>query len=298
MFHRVTKHITPATILALVALVFAVTGGAFAATDGSGSPGSPHATLTAGAAKAKPKTKAGPRGPAGPKGATGATGATGAAGPAGATGPGGPQGAAGNTGATGNNGENGKEGAAGAAGTSVKTTTIATKGSECEGNGGVKLTPGGAVCNGKEGTFGGQALPAGKSLTGVWAGSGYAGHAFSFTEPEEIGIVKVAVSLPLPVSPGIVASNARYIGVGEGENEEEAKWAPAIKEGKCKGDAETPVAAEGYLCVFGEEETNLTSHPEIELPLVSGTTVGFTVKQWIADKGRALMGGVWTVTAG
>ena len=39
MFHRVRRHLTPATFIALLALVFAVTGGAFAASShGGGAP--------------------------------------------------------------------------------------------------------------------------------------------------------------------------------------------------------------------------------------------------------------------
>ena len=116
MLSRIRKHLNPATALAFVALVFALTGGAFAATGGGSSPS--KATASAGgagssiatAAKAKAKTKAGPRGPAGPKGATGAAGATGATGPGGATGPSGAQGLAGTNGTNGTNGEPGKEG--------------------------------------------------------------------------------------------------------------------------------------------------------------------------------------------
>jgi Collagen triple helix repeat (20 copies) len=111
VFRALRKHINPASVLALTALVFAVTGGAFAAT-GSGGNGS-HARLTASASKAKPKAKAGPRGPAGPKGATGATGATGAAGatgPAGAKGENGAAGGAGSQGVQGSQGPQGPEG--------------------------------------------------------------------------------------------------------------------------------------------------------------------------------------------
>lgn len=124
MFQLLRRHINPATIMAFVALVFAITGGAFAATGSGGSGGNTsaktsasatHVTLTASAAKskAKPKTKAGPRGPAGPRGATGATGATG---PAGATGPGGPQGPAGTNGVNGEKGEKGEQGPKGETG--------------------------------------------------------------------------------------------------------------------------------------------------------------------------------------
>ncbi len=64
---RLTKHLSPATGIAFVALIFAVTGVSFAATGG-GSSSPAHATLIATVAKSKPKAKAGPRGPAGPAG--------------------------------------------------------------------------------------------------------------------------------------------------------------------------------------------------------------------------------------
>src|ERR1700735_4554795 len=116
MFSSIRKYLNPTTAVAFVALIFAMTGGAFAMnTSGSNArtgardaqlapSGSPLATAAKG--KAKSKTKAGPRGPAGPVGKTGATGPAGATGPTGATGPGGPQGPQGPAGANGTNGEN------------------------------------------------------------------------------------------------------------------------------------------------------------------------------------------------
>ena len=108
MFSRIRNrlHLTPSMAIAFVALVLALTGGAFAATPHGGG----GATATAAKSKAKPKAKAGPRGPAGPAGKTGATGATG---PAGATGPGGAAGAKGETGGAGVQGVQGETGATG-----------------------------------------------------------------------------------------------------------------------------------------------------------------------------------------
>jgi Collagen triple helix repeat (20 copies) len=172
MFSAIRKHISPTTVVAFMALVFAMTGGAFAASNGSGSGGrgakaTASTTPLASAAKSKAKPKAGPRGPAGPKGATGATGAAGpvgATGPTGATGPAGPQGPAGTNGTNGTNGENGKEGA---------------KGKE-----------------GPEGTFGGQTLPPGKTLKGHWAASGFGEAGY----PEATsGVAAGAVSYALPL---------------------------------------------------------------------------------------------------
>ncbi len=73
----------------------------------------------------------------------------------------------------------------------------------------------------------------------------------------------------------VLRGRVTFANVGMGENEE--------------------VVEEGYLCVFAEEETNLTTHPEIELPIVSRMTVGFYLRQLIANKGFAFMSGVWVV---
>ena len=128
MFQAIRKQITPATVLAFVALVFAVTGGAFAATGGGSGGGSSAKagasvtpTATAAKAKAKPKSKAGARGPAGPKGAMGATGATGPAGAQGAQGVAGAAGPKGETGSTGLQGPEGKEGKEGKTGPEGKS---------------------------------------------------------------------------------------------------------------------------------------------------------------------------------
>ncbi len=285
MFSVLRGRVTFANVGVVVALVFAMSGGAYAAGK----------FLITSTKQISPKVL---------KSLKGNTGPVGPVGPAGAAGPAGPAGPAGTAGAAGGKGEKGEAGSNGVSVASVESKSnkigpCKEGGSEFRSVGGTTFAcngeKGAAGAAGKNGTFGDEPLPAGKSLMGTWSGSGYAGSEFSFTSPEEIGLVKVSVSLADPVSPGLVLSNAEYVGVGEGENEEEAKWAPAIKEGKCKGDSEKPVAAGGYLCVFGEEETNLTSHPEIELPLVSGMTVGFNLKQWIANKGRAVMAGVWVV---
>ncbi len=171
MFQRVSKHITPATILASVALVFAVTGGAFAA---SGSGGNLPAKATAPAAhaataKKKPgsKGKAGPRGPAGPKGAAGATGATG---PAGATGPGGPQGPAG---ANATNGEKGEQGVQG------------IRGKEGE--------------RGETGASAFEPLPGERTETGLWA----------INTPSPSAYVPISFSIPL--SGELAAADVHFV---------------------------------------------------------------------------------------
>jgi hypothetical protein len=164
---RLKKHLTPSTAIASLALVFAVTGGAFAATGNRG--GSSHANATGGDAasqtlavvaksKAKSKTKAGPRGPAGPKGATGATGATGAAGPAGPTDATG----AGTPGTTGTEGKEGKPGASVTVGKATEKECKAGKGGATVSNASGSVP----ICNGTTGFT--ETLPAGKTETGVW----------------------------------------------------------------------------------------------------------------------------------
>lgn len=90
-------------IIAIIALVFAMTGGAIAA-NGGGS----NATTSA-------KAKKGPPGPKGPKGAKGDPG---------------PQGPAGANGKDGSNGTNGEDGAPGAAGPAGKNGTAGAVGPE------------------------------------------------------------------------------------------------------------------------------------------------------------------------
>jgi hypothetical protein len=224
MFQRIRKHLTPSTVIAVMALVFAVTGGAFAATGSSNGGGSgqgpAHATLTASAAKAKPapKGKAGPRGPAGAKGATGATGAPG---PAGATGPGGPAGAkgengvagvAGATGATGATGPQGEEGATGAAG--------------------------------KNGTTGfTSVLPPEKTETGAWTAKG--------------GEVFVPLSFNIPVEVPPTGETAAC-----GASEKGKLCVHFIQEGEvtpagCEGALGSAGAEPGNLCIFEAKELSL-----------------------------------------
>jgi Collagen triple helix repeat (20 copies) len=126
MFQRVRRHINPTTIVAFTALIFAMTGGAFA-MNGGGSPAKPTASTTlatAAKSKAKPKTKAGPRGPAGKNGTNGTNGMPGTAGAAGAKGETGPQGAQGPEGPQGSQGPAGGAGPQGPPGTTGFTKVL------------------------------------------------------------------------------------------------------------------------------------------------------------------------------
>jgi hypothetical protein len=94
MFSRIRRRLTYANVAMTLALVFAMSGGAFAAGK----------YLITSTKQISPKVLASL------KGAKGASGASGAAGPVGPAGPGGPQGPKGETGTAGTNGTNGEPG--------------------------------------------------------------------------------------------------------------------------------------------------------------------------------------------
>src|SRR4051794_23707361 len=151
-------------VISVIALVFAMLGGAYAANNSG----------TGGKATASAKAKRGPRGPKGPKGDTGP------AGPAGA------QGSKGDTGTAGVNGQAGAPGQDGAPGQSVTGTPIAVNGS-CGKKTGVKYTLGAAstnVCSGEDGQTGfTDLLPPGKTETGTWVIVDHGMAAISFNIP-------------------------------------------------------------------------------------------------------------------
>ena len=113
MLSRLREHFgTAGLVVAIMALVAALAGGAIAANGGSDD----------GQATASAKGKQGPRGK------TGKTGKTGPQGPAGPAGPQGPAGPKGDTGAPGSNGTNGTNGATGATGATGKNGAAGTPG--------------------------------------------------------------------------------------------------------------------------------------------------------------------------
>jgi hypothetical protein len=220
MFQAIRRHLSYANVAATVALVFAVTGGAFAATGHSGGPGPASAHLTAAAvrstfatsAKSKSKPKTGPRGPAGPKGATGA------AGPAGAIGTAGPAGPTGATGPAGS-GSAGPQGLQGAQGP--------------QGEKGLQGEPGEAA---KGGEFP-ATLPEGKTETGTWS--------IDATDFKTDEIAQAAISFPIPLP----AASTKAFFFTEAETKE-IEAGKALQGSKCTGTLEKPKAPLGTLCVF------------------------------------------------
>jgi hypothetical protein len=227
-------------VISVIALVFAMFGGAYAASNDSG-----------GKATASAKAKKGPRGP------RGATGPAGPAGPVGPAGPAGPAGAKGDTGAAGANGTNGKDGAPGtpgtpgAPGTSVTATESAgaieghCNGTTSGGLGGSKFVAGASktyACNGKDGapwTAGGT-LPVGSTETGGWAiaGATYFDAVAFFSA--------TAISLPVPLAADLPEEQVEVNGIG---------FSGSVGE-NCPGSAAEPKAASGFLCVYTTKLVN------------------------------------------
>ncbi len=291
--NRIKKHINPATILALAALVFAITGGAYAASGsgGSGNGGgnsagnASHATAYVAKAKKKSKTPAGKPGPRGPAGPAGPAGAPGPAGPAGPTGPAGGAGAKGETGPTGPTGPQGPEGKKGETG---------PKGSE--GKAGV-IHPGNPVGSP-------EPLPENATETGVWAVAGLesasdlAQAAISFTIPLSNPLEGQTEPKPAEYLPG----HAHYINNQDEEtgllfNKTNAKEHP-----ECPGSVEKPEATAGTLCVYGSEERSIaTSSEEVTAPAVgsseeSAGRTGAILRVDVTGK-NASANGSWAVTA-
>jgi hypothetical protein len=247
-------------IISVMALVFAMFGGAYAASN---SGGGSHATVSA-------KSKKGPRGPRGPKGAKGDTG------------PAGPQGLAG---ANGKDGTNGTNGTGGAAGKSVSLSAIAAGEAECEERGGVAVGVEGSalskeVCNGEEGSpwTAGGILPSGATETGVFSGFF---NEVAEIEGEKVGNALVPLSFPIPL--------------GEPLDNESVHVAPA---GNCTGTAAAPTAEPGELCVYvaegGQPLESITA--PIEGGEVGASTSGATLAILLGPANSPLKG-TFAVTA-
>lgn len=178
MFSMFRHRLGAPGVISVIALVFAMMGGAYAANSNSGK-----------ATASKSKAKKGPAGPRGPKGATGATGPTGA------------------TGATGPAGANGKDGAAGANGKSVEVLAGAAG---CGTPGGSTVQIEGEsstaqeVCNGEEGSpwTAGGVLPPEQTETGFIADRG-------------TGAVAIQISFSIPLPAAIDSNHVKIVNVGD-----------------------------------------------------------------------------------
>ncbi len=233
MFSQIRKQINPAMGLAFVALIFAITGGAFAATGGGKGGNGSHASLTASIAKAKKKTVSkGARGPAGHPGKNGAPGPAGPAGPAGPVGPAGPAGPVGPAGGPGAKGETGPQGIQGIQG------------------------PKGAT--GSPWTAGGT-LPPEATETGGWTmGDGNTVHIGAGNGAiAELNHAAISFTIPLAKALDEHHVQSNPVGFPAGASTTETE--------NCPGSVTEPKAKSGFLCVYTGEESEM----EFPAPLAS-----------------------------
>jgi hypothetical protein len=268
-------------VISVMALVFAMFGGAYAASNSSGG----------GKATASAKAK---------QGKQGKPGKPGPAGPQGPTGPAGPAGAKGDAGA---NGSNGSSGGPGAAGKSVTVTQVDVGDFECEERGGaivgVEGSPSGVeVCAGNNGEEGspwtdGGTLPSGATETGLWNVSAASGTgAFQ-------GVYEVAsISFPIPLSAELNDAHAIVVtGTPPSECENSDHEGAA--------SLTNPEAKPGYLCVFQSPNVENLGTGEIYKPtffengaVTSGAVIAYPVTQppEATEPVPAFTNGTWAVT--
>ncbi len=228
MFSAISKRIrlTPTTVIATLALVFAMTGGAYAAGK----------YLITSTKQIKPNVLAQLKGKTGAKGETGAAGAPGASGKEGPAGKGGEA------------GEKGAPGSPGANGKSVTVGEVPTGEASCEEHGGSSIEAEGSgkktyACNGAQGKAGspwpgGGVLEKGATEYGSWEADAY----------ESLRQEFVTISFPVKLK---ASAEPHYI--------TEEEWSTGKLPTGCKGTPAKPEAAEGVLCVFDSFPQNIGS---------------------------------------
>jgi hypothetical protein len=307
---------TAGLIVAVIALVLALTGAAFAAGK-----------LTSTQKKEVEKIAKKFAGKNGAPGAPGAQGAAGANGKDGANGANGESVTLAAAGACTNggtkltvgavskevcNGENGAQGEPGEGGKSVTVTEFAGNaepiGHPCHEHGGQTVQVEGSnekrfVCNGSPAEFP-TTLPSGRSLVGQW-GSIVNNADVNFFG-ESVGLGSDAVTFPIPLAS---APTPHYINE---EGKEVKEDGSEVTSTACTGSAAAPTATSGNLCVYASLELGLTTFgpftrkatvcawgTESACNFGTSTPYGFGV-QFIVEKeaeGVAIDKGTWAVKA-
>lgn len=235
---KTRRHLSYANIVATLALLFAMSGGALAAS---------HYLITS-TKQIKPsvlsklKGKAGSAGPAGPAGAAGA-GSAGPAGPAGPAGTGSP----------------GPEGKTGSPGTSVTATESKTKIGKCAEGGSEFTSASGKTyaCNGSPWTAGGT-LPSEKTETGTWSTQTNDSSLGGFLT--NMGFVPISFTIPL--SAALPEANVHFL----------PESASATAE--CPGSPTEPKAEPGNLCLYTVTDRGKPVLLDAEPNTAGGVVVG------------------------
>lgn len=284
MLSSIRRHASFANVIAVLALVFAMTGGAYAAKK----------YLITSTSQIKPSVLKSLQGKAGPAGVVGPQGPQGPAGPAGA----GKEGAAGKDGANGTKGENGAPGAKGETGaTGPKGLPGPAGPSGPSGPPGANGTTGPAGTSGPTGPEGVCAkanctLPSGATETGTW----------SISAIEPVHALESYTPISFPVRLEKASSEAAFLSALETEELDKHEKATGL--GGCAGTSVFPTAPKGKLCVYtqplSEEPASLTvfikAAGEEELEEGYGPSGAFLLTI-VKAGGKAKANGTWAVTA-
>ncbi len=277
MLSFVRRRLTFANLAMTVALVLAMSGGAFAAGK----------FLITSTKQISPKVLKSLQGKAGPAGAPGPAGPQG---PAGGVGPQGPAGAA---------------GAGGANGVSVTSAEVAKSSSTCGKQGGSEFTSASGkstACNGKDGKEGspwtaGGTLPSGKTETGAWA--------FGPVRAGSQAMVAVA-SFPVPLAASLDKNHVHFINTNGMEidlNEEEVAPTQCGSGIGPEVNAVNPQAKPGNLCIYGANfgsaagtSSNSIFPPKRVTP-EEGAGRNGAIELFVFPEGSGEGDGTWAVTA-
>jgi hypothetical protein len=271
------RRFTFANVAMTLALVLAMSGGAFAAGK----------FLITSTKQISPKVLKSLQGKAGPTGASGAQGPAGPQGPAGGAGPQGPAGAPGSSGTD---------------GVSVTSAEVAKSSATCGKQGGSEFTSASGkstACNGKEGKEGspwtaGGTLPSGRTETGAWA----------FGEQPPEAFLSVPISFPIPLAAPLGKGHVHFINESGMEIELEKEVVPT----QCGSgigpevNASNPQAKPGNLCVYTGSLGNARSSSDFIFdPAASGSSgqAGRTGawERFLLGVGVQGGSGTWAVTA-
>jgi hypothetical protein len=288
MFSTLRNRFGIPGVISVIALVFAMIGGAYAASNsGDGK------SATASAKKAAK----GPRGPRGPKGATGAAGLAGPAGASGAKGDAGAAGGAGEKGATGANGTTGAAGKTVLSGTATPTAATGTVGdfyieTDVSRIYGPKAASGlnggwgaGTNLKGEEGSPWTElgTLPSGATMTGTYFVN-YPKESVAFEEEVNSYVAAISFTLPVEPKPALV-----FVDFGEDKS---ADGCPGFSA------SGTPLADAGTLCVYAKLSLQSTLNPLGGGVNTVGAFLSFDCKGEFEEfESPCREQGLWAVTA-
>jgi hypothetical protein len=278
MYSRIRKRLTYANVAMTLALAFAMTGGAYAASR----------YVISSTKQIKPSVLAQLKGKSGPAGAAGAAGSPGEKGPAGEKGAPGANGKDGAPGPQGAPGEPGPQGVPGPAGTSVTSKPFTGKQGTCE-EGGAEFKLGTAsptyACNGKSAS---GTLEEGQTESGTW----FVSTSIPYFELGYVG--EDEISFPLRVSgtrgTGTGQLNVHYLHPGETTTEE------------CPGEQVKPEP--GNLCVYATEEfprkgeKNEPEYLSLSITEALHSQVGALLAFLTQEAPGGYAEGTWSLTAG